>query len=61
MKTLNISFDDKDFKRLRLAKQDAESDVNHSISWKKFLMNMLESYEGKEFLEEEFKKLRGKK
>jgi len=38
MKNLNITFEDKDFKTLLLAKTDYEKDVEHSITWERFIL-----------------------
>jgi hypothetical protein len=46
MKTLNIPFEDREFKNLNMSKQDYESDKGHSVSWKEFIFIMLEVYEG---------------
>ena len=45
MKTLNITFDDKDFRNLASAKKDYEADTEKSISWERFILKLLEVYE----------------
>lgn len=47
MKTLNIPLDDKEFKKLSSAKLDYEADKEFSVSWKEFLLILLEAYDGK--------------
>ena len=46
MKTLNIPLDDRQFKKLYVAKRDYESDKEVRCSWQGFLMVMLKSFEG---------------
>jgi len=46
MKTLNISLDEKDFKKLSTAKRDYAQDKEVRCSWERFLMIMLKSFEG---------------
>ena len=45
MKTLNIPLENKDFKALQASKRDYEADTERAVSWKKFLMILLEAYE----------------
>ena len=48
MKTLNIPLDDKQFKKLYCAKRDYELDKEVRCSWQKFLIILLNNYEGEE-------------
>ena len=48
MKTLNIPLDDRQFKKLYVAKRDYESDKEVRVSWQGFLMVMLKSFEGEQ-------------
>jgi hypothetical protein len=48
MKTLNIPLDDKQFKKLYVAKRDYETDTEKRCSWNRFLMILLKSFEGED-------------
>jgi len=48
MKTLNIPLDDKQFKKLWIAKRDLEADTEKRCSWQAFLMILLKSYDGED-------------
>ena len=41
MRNLNITFEDKDFKELLLAKQDYEKETEHGVTWEKFILLLI--------------------
>lgn len=44
MKTLNLTFTDKDYKKLKQTYEDLKKDKPYVRSWEKFMLEVSESY-----------------